>query len=262
MGKPKVLLRSFWDPSEILLRSFWDPSVAIEQGQEISGLARFSWYPVYRVSGKTLHFHPIKKGTSSAHICKHLRTYVIHTWDKWSGKAKIVGRSQVLTTSATCPCPPSHFNVDDRCFAKTVVSSSGVSSVYDCVDSRFHHPTLKWGEGGCRSNAGQHWNWGRGCGRNPSHGWAWHVEQDMQKVSATLQWWSGAVEENSLSLLRMAHRTRHRSSEHKIHFPVFLSQGWTRILVVLNLWSWLIHLKFRIRVVDVTCLQYSKFPFK
>ena len=50
VGKPKVLLRSFWGPSEILLRSFWDPSVAIEQGQEISGLARFSWYPVYRVS--------------------------------------------------------------------------------------------------------------------------------------------------------------------------------------------------------------------
>ena len=123
----------------------------------------------------------------------------------------------------------------------------------------------------------QHWNGGKGgvdqilvniemggggCGRNPGHGWAWHVEQDMQKVSATLKWWSGAVEENSLSLLRMAHRTRHRSSEHKIHFPVFLSQGWTRILEVLSLWSWLIHLKFRIRVVDVTCLQYSKFPFK
>ena len=34
----------------------------------------------------------------------------------------------------TCPRSP-HFNVDDRCIAKTIISSSGMSSVYDCVDS-------------------------------------------------------------------------------------------------------------------------------
>ena len=54
--------------------------------------------------------------------------------------------------------------------------------------------------------------------------------QDMRKVNATLKWGMGGVEENVLSLLRMAHRARHSNSQRKIRFPDYLSQGWTRIL--------------------------------
>ena len=142
----------------------------------------------------------------------------------------------------TCPRSP-HFNVDDRCIAKTIISSSSMSSVYACVDSSLDYTTLKWGKGG---------------GGNPGHGCAWHMEQDMRKVNATLKWGKG-VEENLLSLLRMAHRARHSNSQRKIRFPDYLSQGWTRIFEVLILWTWVIHLTLRSRASDVTRLHYSQF---
>ena len=101
----------------------------------------------------------------------------------------------------------------------------------------------------------QHWNGGKGGGRNPGHGCAWHMEQDMGKVNATLKWGKRGVEENLLSLLRMAHRARYSNSQRKIRFPDYLSQGWTRILEVLILWTWVIHLKLRSRAsyVNTSC---------
>ena len=72
--------------------------------------------------------------------------------------------------------------------------SSGMSSVYDCVISSLEYTTLKWGEGS---------------GRIPGHDCAWHMEQDMQKVGATLKRWRS-------------------NCQRKIRFPDYLSRGWTR----------------------------------
>ena len=60
-----------------------------------------------------------------------------------------------MTTSPRSP----HVNVDDRCIAKTISRSSGMSSVYDCIISSLEYTTLanlftlfsstlKWGERG------------------------------------------------------------------------------------------------------------------
>ena len=149
--------------------------------------------------------------------------------------------------------------------------SSGKSSVYDCVDSSlFGLHNIEMG----------------GRGVDEILVMAAHDTWSKTWEKLTQHWKGGrGVEENLLSLLRMAHRARHSNSQRKIffpdylsrgwtqiwevmahrarhsnsqrkiRFPDYLSQGWTRILEVLILWTWVIHLKLRSRAsyVNTSC---------